>query len=1082
MDIIHKAFHNKANSFSINQTSKLYPFHGSSKYLFDKFLIIGYNSLTISQEFIPNKSKLLQQKVEPIIKNSPINPFVNSFSFPIDVEPMILTEICSDYEKVLLDNDMILTLLFPNKPLGYYFPNDYMRNPKKPDYPKPFSLVFNSNPSSNEGLKKSYNGIAYFTYDQHEEQINSNTTGYFVTPKAFVILSEFPFYSSYLRLLSEISKMFKSAVDVPLEMTLYNLIKFTPSPLSSSICINFPHSTKPIDNTANANAATPTNASTLLFPQLTGLPIIDINLHKVFYHLGATNVIKLFLFSFLEKDILVFSTNLELISLVIYAFHTLNYPLNDGNYYWLNATVSYTDLVTENSIFVGQSYPTMLGVHSAYNPAYLQRTVLKDHFVMDLDNNVFEYNSGRDKDKDDARLVSTFLHFLKKVFKGSNSLHNLDLYVAVRCLYTELEPLCARKPIRATRFYEDINEVHSKTGEVVDYNGKVQEMFYKFVVKIVSIMYTRISLHSILDSKTNMNDRNRLKETFYNEFSRDNSEYMKTQEEQSFFEQLLGTFKFSSFIEGFVKSHSDNGLYQVSFVFLDEFANLMKHHASKTTTKDASDKDVKDAKETKTQSRINDFNEMNFTSTIKELYKRKYRNTKAVGSSGFQLFRNSTKPVISSFMKKNSSIIKVKEYGDISTAEASEITITFPTFELLHNADTSLMQKFHNEIYNIPSNATVAVVWKDMTLLNIVQGSVVYPEANAARKSVNGHHSSSAKSTDTKKGLYKYKQAYLNQKLLMKYIRYLNDSDTKTKEQIMPWASFHLTNELKDIRLSHIANEVEKTYINSKHIEIKDLLVCDIVLLFALTIPLSQGSDLIELMFLFSEFLDMNVITRKYFQELLFVFEHLSHDQSNEETNRSLKICVGLVLNKLRMKGLVSNSVLTKLINLLNADTPNEGVFYDSDDETAAASIQLELVNNITYKSSSPIRRDPSFYVNVIQEYPHLEGVLENFPDFPSLPNEPSAKREMIPQIKLTFQSDKGNNYALVSYIYSPKTIFKDLSDLRDKLLYGVNKVNGGKLTTECLQYYCVSLMFYLRHSNMFKDCSIRPAAVCQTV
>ena len=1066
MDIINNAFLNKSSSFSINQTSKLYPFHGPSKYLFDKFLIIGYNTITILQELVHNKNKLLTQKVEPIIKNSPVDPFINSYSFQIEIEPMILTEICSDYEKILLDNDMILQLLFPNKPLGYYFPNDYyVKNPKKPDYPKPFTFVFNSNPSSNEGLKKSYNGIAYFTYDQHEEQIGTNTIGYYVTPKVFVILSEFPYYSSYYRLLIEISKMFKCNVDVPLEMTLYNLIQFTPSPLSSSICINFPQQHQ---NASNNN----TVAHTLTFPQLTGLPIIDINLQKVFYHLGAVNIIKLFLFSFLEKDILIFSTNLELISLVIYTFHTLNYPLNDGNYYWLNATVSYNDLITENSIFVGQSYPTMLGVHSSYNTAYLQRTVLKNHFIMDLDNNIFDYNSGKDKDKDDTKFVNTLMHFLKKVFKGSNSFQNIDLYVAVRCLYVELETMCNKKPIRAMKFYEDINETHTKTGEAVDYNAKVQEMFYKFMVKIVSILYTRISLHSVMDSKTNKNDRNRIEETFYNEFSRDSNEYMKTQEEKSFFEQLTYTFKFSSFIEGFIKSHNDNGLYQVPFIFLDEFANLMKYHANKTTTK----------KDTKEQSKINDFNEMNFISTIKDIYKKKYKNAKAISSSGHQLFRNSSNAKTGKipFEKKKTAVINTKEFGDpLSTTDTNEITISFPTFELIHNADTSLMQKFHNEIFNIASNATISVIWKEMTLLNIIQGSIVYPEVNPARKSTNHHHrhnNNSINLTDTKKGLYKYRQPYLNQKLLMKYIHYINDSDIKTKEQIMPWASFYLSNEIKEIRLSHIANEVEKTYINSKNLEVKDLIIHNIVLLFTITIPLSQGSDLIELMFLFSEFLDVNVPTRKYFQELLFVFEHLSHDQSNEEMNRSLKICVGLVLNKLRMKGLISNSVLTKLINLLNADKGNEGAFYDMD-ETTNAQIEFELVNNNTTHKAQHIN-DPMFYIEIIKKHPHLEGVLEYFPNVQCLPNEPSTQRETIPQIKSTFKSYKGNEHTLTTYIYSPKTIFKDLSELRDKLLYGVIKVNGGNFTTECLQYYCFCLIFYLKYSELFKDCKNSVVAV----
>ena len=160
MNTIHKAFQDKTRSFPINQTTKLYPFHGSSKYLFDKFIIIGYDNATIIQNVIPIKYKpQTHNKQETILSKCPAVPFANAFSCTIEIEPLILSEVCADYEKVLLDNETILKLIFPNKPLCYYYSNEHMRSSKKLEYPTSYSIVFNSNPSSNEGLKKSYNGL-----------------------------------------------------------------------------------------------------------------------------------------------------------------------------------------------------------------------------------------------------------------------------------------------------------------------------------------------------------------------------------------------------------------------------------------------------------------------------------------------------------------------------------------------------------------------------------------------------------------------------------------------------------------------------------------------------------------------------------------------------------------------------------------------------------------------------------------------------------------------------------------------------------------------------------------------------------
>ena len=81
-------------------------------------------------------------------------------------------------------------------------------------------------------------------------------------------------------------------------------------------------------------------------------------------------IIEIFLFMFLEKDVLFFSKNIELLTLTINAFLNLSFPLNDEKYYFINASVSLDNYINNNSPFVGATFTTLIGINSAYNQKY----------------------------------------------------------------------------------------------------------------------------------------------------------------------------------------------------------------------------------------------------------------------------------------------------------------------------------------------------------------------------------------------------------------------------------------------------------------------------------------------------------------------------------------------------------------------------------------------------------------------------------------------------------------------------------------------------------------------------------------
>ena len=84
-----------------------YPFSGFATNLIDKFLVLGYDQKVIDHTFN------FMQMDEDLI-NKELKTRFKFFEF--EERPSIINEICNDYTKDLLENDLILELIFPNMP------------------------------------------------------------------------------------------------------------------------------------------------------------------------------------------------------------------------------------------------------------------------------------------------------------------------------------------------------------------------------------------------------------------------------------------------------------------------------------------------------------------------------------------------------------------------------------------------------------------------------------------------------------------------------------------------------------------------------------------------------------------------------------------------------------------------------------------------------------------------------------------------------------------------------------------------------------------------------------------------------
>jgi hypothetical protein len=123
------------------------------------------------------------------------------------------------------------------------------------------------------------------------------------------------------------------------------------------------------------------------FKFLSGYPLIQYNLPKVLFNRFSTEkIITIFLYMFLEKDVLFFSKNIEYLTLSINAYLNLSFPLNDEKYYFIGCAISLKDFMSGNNEFGVKNYTSLIGINDAYTDNYRSTNLkIDDHLAVDLD-------------------------------------------------------------------------------------------------------------------------------------------------------------------------------------------------------------------------------------------------------------------------------------------------------------------------------------------------------------------------------------------------------------------------------------------------------------------------------------------------------------------------------------------------------------------------------------------------------------------------------------------------------------------------------------------------------------------------
>ena len=484
----------------------LNPYLSSSGNLIDAFAIIGYdeNMINLSSNILENQNNL---------------------------ELVVISKVLSESFQSKINFNDIIKKIYPEKP--NIIPKSGFVNPQTTN------VIFSSCIDSINGKKKLFYSCYVLRF--YEEFRDMNKIKYYI-PKAFLIYSQYPYFTTFYNICSKLQMYNDFYVDdqILLETFIYCLVNYIPSPIKSSIIL--------MDFRPNIS-----------IPQLTAYPYIDFDLCQIFNSIPIKEFIKIYILVFLELDLLFFSPNLEKLNLFMYIQYILNYPLLDSTYFWHIKSISKKELKFGDEFLMGSIF---LGVNTDYN-SNINITNFKNlNFIIDLESekNIINYISQSKESEEIHKLLIYISNLLNH--KENNSVFlkdcSLSLKHKLKAIKKEYDSKKGKK--------NNINKFFYVDEYITKINKQIQEAFYDFNLTILKILnndykYDYSTLSIIKNKKI--------------------QEQKFTDEEKIFLKYCGYTVKHSSYFHNFISSFKSVDEFKLSLLISDEFVNLKKSQLNK---------------------------------------------------------------------------------------------------------------------------------------------------------------------------------------------------------------------------------------------------------------------------------------------------------------------------------------------------------------------------------------------------------------------------------------------------------------------------------------------------------------------
>ena len=601
---------------------KKYPFMAFSPSLIDYFLIIGYDT--------PTKNEIYANFVEH--QNTPTKneeKDKNNSIYQSEIKPVVLNSIGSDFINAALNEEIIIKHIFPGISTPIYYESIKGDRSEKNE-PKIQNIILylkandiyefdDAHNEKDELLKKDvmfniYGHLFWELYNTTESRDFKKYRIYF--PKVFVFISQYSCFKYYSFLSQNILFRIKNNLyfEIPLEIQLYNIINFTPSPINCNLylellisddLITLKKNYSPQDDDifklrkTNDNSLIKNDKNILIY-QSSSFPYLDINVPYLFVYYNIDMFIIIYLFSFLELKCLFFCSSLDPLNTIMYLIYIFSYPFNDISEINQIYTISKEEFLDPYNNIENN----LIGVNCEYDPTMNIPDKYKNnnYIIISCESqNINMYYRGEHMNKyDSSSDLSKLYHYLKKLLNeetinakyflekrlsslfgnvNQSFLKYLNLYNSEN---KDTEPF-----FKELDFKEKINkDFKFQYNESDEYNQAIQKSFYYFNISILEYFHDMLYLQESSKSENELNEPDIQAYYEFNFkdkdekadklFDKSNDKHCFNEEDKIFLGYFRNTKKLKNYIEKFLKKNECQDVKRPQMIIAEEFMNENK--------------------------------------------------------------------------------------------------------------------------------------------------------------------------------------------------------------------------------------------------------------------------------------------------------------------------------------------------------------------------------------------------------------------------------------------------------------------------------------------------------------------------
>ena len=509
---------------------KKYPYLAYSTNIMEYFAMIGYQEKYINKIFDNKKYK---EKIG---------------------NPSILFSVTSNTDFGFVDNKLIITQVYPDTPKLIPVNKNKIINEEDGTSNAIYSFCYDSL----DGKEKLfYICYAYKFYEKYKYHLKKGHYLEYYVPKAFCIVSQYYYFTFFEYICKNLHILLKNKdiESIPVEITIYNIVNFIPSPMNYSLNLDL-------------FSYILTSEKEIVIKQLSGYPYLDFDIAQIFNVLPINFVIEIFILSIIEQSMLFFSYNLELLNMVMFIMFVLNYPCNDSPYFWHIVSVS-QDNFDEDNKFVGKVMASMLGVNTAYSDNINTDCFGKYNYIIDIDKkNIIlkkEIDFSEEEDGKDFNALNSFRIYIKNILKERN-VDSIFLKSFIDSMKKSLNSIISKEADlkdKSITFFVS-------SDEIIEKNMKIQEIFYNFYINILMIFSQDHTLNSSLD-KILKDNRDDISKKILRLRKIEESKADISPEENYFCFMFRKSFKYKVYFENFIKCFESIDIFKIPLLFSQEF-------------------------------------------------------------------------------------------------------------------------------------------------------------------------------------------------------------------------------------------------------------------------------------------------------------------------------------------------------------------------------------------------------------------------------------------------------------------------------------------------------------------------------